>query len=134
MHAVLAHRAEQRIGEAAVAAAADHEQVRAGCGVEQDLRRMAAHDLAPDQPAVGWPGFLADRRVEPLPGVFGEVASLFHPDRRPAVVLQHQRDLPGDDGVDRAAGEPGLPDGPAQGRPRRRGTIDPHHDPGRAAC
>jgi hypothetical protein len=30
MHAMLAHRAEQGLREAAVTAAADHEQVRAG--------------------------------------------------------------------------------------------------------
>jgi hypothetical protein len=44
MHAVLADRAEQRIGERPVAAAADDEQVRAGRGVQQDLRRMAVDD------------------------------------------------------------------------------------------
>jgi hypothetical protein len=41
---MLAHRAEQGLGEAAVAAAADDGQVRAGRGVQQDLRRMAVDD------------------------------------------------------------------------------------------
>ena len=60
-----------------MAAAADDEQVRAGRGVQQDLRRMAVDDLAPDQLAVGWLDFLADHGFDHLPGVLPEVASLF---------------------------------------------------------
>ena len=39
VYAVLAHRAEQGLDEAAVASAADDEQVRAARGVQQDLRQ-----------------------------------------------------------------------------------------------
>jgi hypothetical protein len=42
-----AHRAEHGLGEAAVAAVADDEQVSVGCGVQQDLRQLAVDDLAP---------------------------------------------------------------------------------------
>jgi hypothetical protein len=41
---------------------------------EQDLGRMTVHDPAADQMAVGRVDFLADRRIDPLPGVRGEVA------------------------------------------------------------
>src|SRR5271169_2428067 len=94
MHAVLAYRAEQGLGEAAVATAADHEQFRADRGVKQDLRRMAIDDLTPDQLAVGWLNFVADHRFDRLPGVSPEVRSLFHVDRCPAVTPERRRNLP----------------------------------------
>jgi len=58
MHAMLADRAEQGLGEAAVTAIADHEQVRAVRGVDQRLRRMPVDDQAPHPLAVGRPDFL----------------------------------------------------------------------------
>ncbi|MDN3243153.1 hypothetical protein QWI33_25750 [Glycomyces tritici] len=49
MDAVLADRPEQRAGEPAVAAVADHEQIRALCPAEQDAGRIAKHDQTVDR-------------------------------------------------------------------------------------
>ena len=48
MYAILADRAQQSLGESAVTAATDHEQIRAGRDVQQCLRRMPVDDQAPD--------------------------------------------------------------------------------------
>jgi hypothetical protein len=70
MHAVLAHRPEQGLGEAAVTATADHEQVRTVRGVNQRLRRMPVDDQAPHPLAVGRPDFLADHLIAFAPSGF----------------------------------------------------------------
>jgi acyl-CoA synthetase (AMP-forming)/AMP-acid ligase II len=132
MHAVLADRTEQRLGEFAVTAAADDEQIRADRGVKQHLRRISVDDQASHPLAVGRRHFLADHRFNRLLGVIFEAAVLFYVDRCHAVALEHHRNLPGQDGVDRAAGEVGLPESPAQRHARRRRTIYSHHDPRRA--
>ena len=45
MHAMLAHRAEQRFSEAAMSAAADDKQIRVCCRMDQDLCGVALPDL-----------------------------------------------------------------------------------------
>jgi hypothetical protein len=50
--ALVAYRAEQQPGEAAVPTRADHQEVAFGYGVDQDLRRRPLHDRALDPDAV----------------------------------------------------------------------------------
>ena len=128
MDAILAGRAEQRVGDAPVAATADYEQICVGRGLQQDLGRMAVYDLCGDTLAIGRFDFIADHGVESLLCVRLEAARLVHVDGCPSGGPQDHRNLPGHDGLHRAAGEHGVPDRPAEGCPRRRRTIDPDHD------
>jgi len=126
--AVLADRAEQRVGDAPVAAAADHEQVCVGRGLQQDLVRVAIHHPCGDSLAIGRLDFIADHGVQGLACVLLEAAHFVHVDRCPGGGPQDHRNLPGHDGLHHAAGEHGVPDRPAEGCPRRRRTIDSDHD------
>src|ERR1700722_16001242 len=128
---VVADRAEQRPGEAAEAALADRDQLRAVRSLDQGHGWMTSEDagrhqvpvvslyLFPDDPAQGPLRLVRNNLlVIPFGGRLAEAA-----DR---VGL---RNLPGHDGVHGAAVDRGMVDGPAQGRARRRRTIDPDNDP-----
>src|ERR1700722_10595775 len=129
---VVADRAEQRPSEAAEAALADGDQLRAVRGLDQGHGWMASEDAGLHQVPVVCLYLFADDRVHGPLRVVRNNLLVIHFGGRLAEAANHVglRNLPGHDGVHGAAVDRGMVDGPAQGRPRRRRTIDPDHDPG----
>ena len=133
MHAVLADRAEQRFGEPAVPAAAQHEQVGAVGGIEQHLGGIALDDVAAYPDVAARVDGAADRVGESLLGDLLEVVILAGAHRDISEAACRDRIMPRGDGIDGRAGQPGLPDGPAQRAQGRIRTVDARHDAGLAA-
>jgi len=131
VHKVLANRAEQHLGEASVAAAADRQYVRVGRGGHQSLGRVTVEDAGAHLVPVVRLDFFVDDRVQPLPRFVRHDSLVSRFGRALAEAPDHagrRRCVPDNDCFRRAAGERGLPDGPAEGRPRRGRAIDSHHD------
>jgi len=67
VHAVLAHRAEQRLGEPAVPAAAHHQEIRTVGGVVQYLRRVAFDDSGVHGDGAAWAAFSSKSKEVAMP-------------------------------------------------------------------
>ncbi len=90
LHAVLAHRAEQRLGEPAVPAAAHHQQIGAVAGVEQYPGGVALGDRRVRDIAGRVEG-AADRLSDDLPGDLLEVVVLLGARGYPPVAASSPR-------------------------------------------
>src|ERR1035441_2274120 len=123
VHAVLTPRAEQRSGETAVAATADHEQIGADCGVQQRLSRVTLHDERPDADATVRVDDTADLIGQRLRGDLREVPLLDHCGGRPSVAADRGRKLPPHEPAPPAAGQPRLPPRTPPPRSWRRAPI-----------
>src|SRR3712207_4975787 len=123
-HDVLADRPEQHPREAAAAAAADGEQGRIRRGVEQDLRGMTLHDALGHPIRVGWVHRLSDGLLQRAGGIAFPVEGQEHT----GPIDPDVRDPPGDDRIDRLAGEPRLAERPAQRLLRVRRAVHADDD------
>ena len=134
VHAMLTYRAEQRLGKAAVAAAADYQQVCSTGSVQQHLRRVPVPDDWRD----------ADRTV----GVYDRANAVVQCDvREPAKVrlfkdgnrpnrhiAYHDRVMPRDDRVDRRSSQLSLSNRPDQRLLRRLRAVYADDDAVTVAC
>jgi Thaumatin family len=124
VHAVLADRAEQRLGEAAVPPAADNQQVRVLGGVEQGARRVFPDDHRVDYHSECLKLHVGDGLVKGGLGGLPGAGSLVR--RSPAELHRRQ---PGGHRVDLGAGQPGLAHRPGKRGPGRVRLVDSHHNP-----
>ena len=118
VHAMLTDRPKKRLGKAAVAAAADDQQVSSISRVEQHLSRIALPYYRPDADrdvraddgadAVSQRGFCKPGKVR-----------LFEDGERPVRhTAYHDRSMPRNDCVDRRSSQLSLPQRPNQRPPR----------------
>lgn len=122
MDAVLAYRPEQRAGKPAVAAFADHEQIRALGPAEQDAGRIAKHDQTVDRhPGVGGRGVL-DGLCQRCACFSGNVLTWQQRHGR----SETDGELPGVDRLDFSARRFRLFQRPTESRDRRRRAVDTH--------
>jgi hypothetical protein len=115
---VLAHRAEECPGKAAVPPAADDHQLRSPGRLEQHLSRVALSNRRAEPDTAGRVNLVRDDLGERLRSDLPEIGGIHSRNRRPAVSAGDRRVVPRYDGLDRSAGELGLPHGPPQRSPR----------------
>ena len=130
MDAVGADRAEQRVGEAAVAAAAHDQHVGACRLLDKDLGRVPLEHPGLQPGRANGAEDLVQGVGEGFLGQHGQV-EVVRVGRHPAV---ERRILPGDDDLQGGAGELGLPGSPAQRRLGAFRPVDAHDDAGRRAA
>ena len=123
MHAVLADRAEQRLGEPAVPPAAHHQQLRPFGGIHKYMRGLSLHHARADLDIGIDHARLGDRLGEDHPGV---VLVIRHVGRREQPGAG--RDLPRRHRLHHRPGQLGLVDRPSQRGLGRLEAVHPDHD------